>query len=337
MDFGQFEGDYYLVMVDAYSKWPEVVLMPGSTTAQKTADAMRSIFARLGLCEEIVADNGPPFPSSELQAFLKSNGIKTIFSSPYHPASNGAAERFVKTLKRGLRKSSSKSSKLHRLHEFLLTYRSTPHSVTGQPPSELLWGRRIRTRLDLVRPDLRGRMAKRGEGVLHPKVFHIGDQVIARDYRNVRKPGWRPGVVIATLSPVTYQVQVELSSGTVIWKRHLDQLRPRESGEDSSGRDKGCAEEDPAGGRGLGFPIVGTGDTEISQETTEGDSSDNPEDRGGRAPTELPCPESAVAGAAARTAMVGSDDTSNEVPAATQMRPTRQRRPPAYLKDYERY
>ena len=139
-------------MVDAHSKWPEAtcIMMPKGTNAERTIEAMRSVFSRNGLCEELVADNGPPFPSKDVQEFLQDNGIKSIFSAPYHPSSNGEAERFVRTLKHGLKKNKGKVSKLHRLHEFLLVYRSTPHSTTGQPPSELMFGCRIRTRLDFT-------------------------------------------------------------------------------------------------------------------------------------------------------------------------------------------
>ena len=104
----------------------------------------------IGLCKELVADNGPPFLSKNVQEFLQDNDIKSIFSAPYHPSSNGETERFVRTLKSGLKKNNVKASKLFRLHEFLLVYRSTPRSTTSQLPSELMFGCRIRTRLDFT-------------------------------------------------------------------------------------------------------------------------------------------------------------------------------------------
>ena len=42
-------------------------------------------------------DNGPQFVSEELESFLRRNGVRHIHTSPYHPASNGAAERLVQT------------------------------------------------------------------------------------------------------------------------------------------------------------------------------------------------------------------------------------------------
>ena len=146
VDFASYQGDHYLVMVDAHSKWPEVILMSKGTTAERTIAAMRGVFSRLGLCEEVFADNGPPFPSKEFGKFLQENGIKLILAPAYHPPTNGEAERFVQTFKKGMKTNQGRKSKLHKLQEFLLVYRSTPHSITGQPPSELLFGRRIRTR-----------------------------------------------------------------------------------------------------------------------------------------------------------------------------------------------
>lgn len=66
-----------LVVVDAHSKWPEVVMMP-STTSQLTIDVLRSLFSRYGLPEQLVSDNGPQFTSEEFAQFMKNNGIKHI-------------------------------------------------------------------------------------------------------------------------------------------------------------------------------------------------------------------------------------------------------------------
>ncbi|PFX21818.1 Uncharacterized protein K02A2.6 [Stylophora pistillata] len=89
---GPFFGGFFLVVVDAKSKWLEVIPM-SSTTAQATVDALRSLFAIHGLPEEIISDNGPQFIPQEFKDFLRYNHVKQILSAPYHPASNGEAER----------------------------------------------------------------------------------------------------------------------------------------------------------------------------------------------------------------------------------------------------
>jgi len=224
IDFAQINDDHYLIMVDSHSKWPEAIQMSRGTTADKTIQALRCVFSRMGLCHEIVSDNGPPFRSQEFENFLKDNGIKHILSAPYHPSSNGEAERFVQTFKKGMKHNEGKVSKYHICQDFLLSYRTTPHSLTGKTPSEMVFGRRIRTVLDLTKPNLSRKVSKDSKGVLTPRAFDIGDVVLVRDYRS-RNPSWIRGVVLEVLSPVTYNVQVTINDCLVSWKRHIDQLR----------------------------------------------------------------------------------------------------------------
>ena len=109
-------------------------------TSQNTIRRLRSIFATHGLPEILVSDNGTAFTSAEFQEFIRLNGICYITSVPYHPASNGLAERAVQTLKQGLRKSSTVDDMETRVSRFLFRYRTTPHSTTGVSPAELLLG-----------------------------------------------------------------------------------------------------------------------------------------------------------------------------------------------------
>ena len=154
VDFaGPFMGKMFLVVIDAHSKWPEVVEMP-STTAQKTVDELRKLFSAYGLPEQLVSDNGPQFVAQEFGIFLKENGVKHIRCSPYHPSSNGAAERFVQTFKQAMKAGVETTPALpRRISNFLLTYRSTPHATTNTAPCELFLGRHVRNRFDILRPN----------------------------------------------------------------------------------------------------------------------------------------------------------------------------------------
>lgn len=151
------DKQYFLVLVDNHSEWLEVVHM-ATTTSAKTIEVLRSIFASYGLPEEVVSDNGPQFTSSEFKQFLRGNGIKETSVPVYHPASNGAAERSVQTVKSALIKqvlADKQSVTLqHRLANFLLMYRSTPHTVTGVSPAGLFLKRQMRTRFSLLKPSL---------------------------------------------------------------------------------------------------------------------------------------------------------------------------------------
>ena len=100
VDFtGPCQGRMLLVVTDAHSKWPEVFEMK-STTTSATIRVLRSLFARYGLPHQLVSDSGPQFTAAEFSKFLSGYGIKHACSSPYHPSSNSAAERLVRTLKR---------------------------------------------------------------------------------------------------------------------------------------------------------------------------------------------------------------------------------------------
>ena len=147
-----YTGKMLLIIVDAHSKWPEVIPMT-TTTAAKTIEALQAIFARYGLPEQLVSNNGPQFTSDDFSQFMTANGIKHIRCAPYHPSSNGLAERFVQTFKKAMKAGNNDGPSLvTRLSRFLLGYRSTPHSTTNLTPSELFLKRKVRTRFDLLRP-----------------------------------------------------------------------------------------------------------------------------------------------------------------------------------------
>ena len=196
LDFaGPFLGRMSLIAVDAHSKWPEAHLM-STTTTFKTIVTLREMFARYGLPKQIVTDNGPQFISEEFRKFMGVNGIKHIRCSPYHPASNGAAERAVQTIKKALRTAHLAGYSMeHALATFLLRYRTTPHATTGVPPCTLMFSRDLRTQLHLVAPkveehvrDQQARQKTYHDKRSHTCEFRIGQNVWARNLRE--GPRW---------------------------------------------------------------------------------------------------------------------------------------------------
>lgn len=163
------------------------------------------------------------------QRFTSSNNIKHIKSSPYHPATNGLAERFVQTLKQALRVSRKDNRFLqHRLASFLMNYSNARHSTTDTAPAYLMMGRELRCRLHLLKPDLRGTVSKAmtRQVMTRPAAvernFEEGETVMVRDYR----PGhtrWQPATITKKMGVKSYQV--DFGNGGV-WKRHADQIRP---------------------------------------------------------------------------------------------------------------
>ncbi|XP_035890488.1 uncharacterized protein K02A2.6-like [Anopheles stephensi] len=155
-----------LIIVDAYSKWVEVKITH-STTTEATIKILDDIFASYGAPVTVVTDNGPQFTSEDFSNFLQRSGVKFHKrSAPYHPATNGQAERYVQTVKRALKAMHSTSATLQaNLNKFLLQYRKAPHSETGEPPAKLFLGRNIRSRIDLQTFHMSDALAELNESV----------------------------------------------------------------------------------------------------------------------------------------------------------------------------
>ena len=147
--------------------------------------------------------------------FLKQNGVKFTRVPPYHPASNGAAERSVQTAKTVLTKQvlDGKANSLsleHRLANFLILNRSTPHTVTGQSPAELFLGRQIK------KPNLNRAVEEQplrqkehhDEGRVKLREFKLNEVVLVRNWRrDVER--WIPGRITQVKGPRTYLVRCE--------------------------------------------------------------------------------------------------------------------------------
>ena len=197
-----------------------------STTAERTITELRKLFSTHGLPTQVVTDNGPQFTSQEFEVFLKANGIQHYRSAPYHPATNGEAERYIQTFKQAMRAAKNDPGTLPtKLMRFLLSYRTTPNATTGVSPAELLFGRALRTRLNLLRPDVSNTVQDRqaSQKQHHDKKsreqhFQVGQSVLVENNRP--EPKWVVGTVLEKLGDVSYRVQV----GTQVWKRHVDQL-----------------------------------------------------------------------------------------------------------------
>eukprot|EP00794_Sanderia_malayensis_P003941 gene3941-4486_t len=116
-------GEYALVVIDAFSRFPEVDIV-SSTSAKATLPKLERIFATHGLPTIIKSDNGPPL------------------------SGNGEVERFMKPLQKAIHTAVLEKKDWKRsIYKFLLNYRSTPHSTTGKTPAELLFNRNIQNKL----------------------------------------------------------------------------------------------------------------------------------------------------------------------------------------------
>ena len=130
------------------SRWPEVHLC-GDVTTRTVIRWLKHLFARFGIPEEIVTDNGSQFTSSEFREFLERNGVRHMRSVPYNPQANGFVERFNRSLKESLLTIHHGGAHWEEaVVKALATFRTTPHRATGKCPAEIMFGRPIRTLLN---------------------------------------------------------------------------------------------------------------------------------------------------------------------------------------------
>lgn len=223
---GPFQGKMILVIVDAHSKWLDAHVTSTSTSST-TIEKLRQVFATHGLPRMIVSDNGTCFTSAEFKKFVNENGIKHVFTAPYHPSSNGLAERAVRTVKHGLKRLTEGSLET-RLSRLLLSYRTTPHATTGLTPSEMLMNRRLRTRITQLVPDTQesvimkqAAMKDKHDKHSRERQFSVDDKVYVRLHDEKK---WHIGEVISINGPLSYTVR--LHDGR-IFKRHVDHLKER--------------------------------------------------------------------------------------------------------------
>ncbi|XP_058827674.1 uncharacterized protein K02A2.6-like [Topomyia yanbarensis] len=156
-DFFFFDWKSFLLIVDSFSKWIEVIWMKQGTDTKKVLKKFIEFFARFGLPDVIVTDGGPPFNSFVFVEFLEKQGIKVMKSPPYNPSSNGQAERSVRTVKDVLKKffldpDVKKLDLEDQVNLFLLTHRNSCLKDHGRFPSERVFSFKPKTIIDLVNP-----------------------------------------------------------------------------------------------------------------------------------------------------------------------------------------
>lgn len=228
MDYFQLEDKNILILTDALSKYPEAFIMK-PRNAKETEDKLRETFARNGLPKILVSDNGPQFVSQRLRELLVKNGIKQQTTAPYSPSSNGAAENSVKTLKMKLKTAlddeKNKETSLETLlQRFLFAYRNAQHNTTKQTSAKLMFGRKPRTRLELLKEHSKDQHPKEKTTVTNArnqirlnnekihlkkggndKKFDLNQRVMAKDYRLINNKKWCPATITKKIGKTMYE------------------------------------------------------------------------------------------------------------------------------------
>ncbi|XP_054281226.1 uncharacterized protein K02A2.6-like [Macrosteles quadrilineatus] len=220
LDFlGPMNGNYFLVIIDAHTKWLEI-LHTKSTTAEWCIKKLQHLFTTFGLPVTVVTDNGTQFTSTAFQNYLKENGICHRTCAPFHPSSNGQAERFVQTVKKGLNSMVGERGDIQTKIDALVTQlRKAPSSTTGMSAYKMMFGRDIRTKLNVMSDKTEWfRVEQRKIG----RQFSVGQKVQARNYASKEK--WRLGEIISRVGNVMYRIKMD---NGLIWTRHTDQILPK--------------------------------------------------------------------------------------------------------------
>ena len=253
---------YILTMMCLYTKYPEAIALR-RVDNESVLDAMVEIFSRHGIPQTILTDQGSVFMSRLTKQLCELLKVKQVRTSPYHPQSDGALERWHACLKGMLKRSEANLKHWDKHLKYLLfAYRDMPHCVTGFTPFALLFGREVKGPLELLHNSW---LQDEGEGVhvsdwlvslkeqmcemacivgdreskakkemkrvydrsAKLKVFQEGDMVLMRKPGLQSKMGdaWEgPYQVIEQKSPITYKVQLP-GSATRSKVLHCNMLR----------------------------------------------------------------------------------------------------------------
>ena len=190
IDFCEYKGKQLLILIDAYSKYIWTHVMNNDTTTLKTLAVLYSWFCeRSGFPATLVSDNGPQFTSKIFSEKMTKWGIKHILTPPYHPASNGLAEKAVGIIKTKLKKMDCPVTpvELHvNLHAVLRMYRASPHASTGQTPYDLIFSAPVPVmfpHLQLTQQKIQEtqRSTVSKDRIWHARTFKKGDCVLVYD------------------------------------------------------------------------------------------------------------------------------------------------------------
>ncbi|XP_076032751.1 uncharacterized protein LOC143020322 isoform X3 [Oratosquilla oratoria] len=143
---------YILTLIDFATGFPEAVPLKDIDSIS-VAEALLTIFSRVGIPREILSDRGTQFTSNLMKELHRMLGVKPIFTTPFHPSGNGRIERLHGPLKAILRKlCAEKPREWHRyLIPTLFALRELPSDRTGFSAFELLYGRSVRGPLTVLR------------------------------------------------------------------------------------------------------------------------------------------------------------------------------------------
>ena len=142
-DLFTLDSQNYLITVDYFSDYWELNILP-DTTSETIVRLTKIQFARFGIPETVLTDNGPQFRATPYATFANKWEFNHITSSPYHSQANGKAESAVKIAKRLIKKAKRDNQDIQLT---ILNWRNTPSEDNNLSPVQKLHSRRTKTLL----------------------------------------------------------------------------------------------------------------------------------------------------------------------------------------------
>ena len=230
---GGSKGYYFHVVIDTYSRYPEVQIVK-STEFSRLTKALAPVWSTHGIPEMVRHDGGPPYNGKEWRKYAKQMGFETDKTPPYHPQANGLVEKFNKSIVKMIHGAIAENKDPKKeVHKFLTNYRNTPHDTTGKCPSQLLMNRTIRTKVPVFIPKPTGKADKEARQADKKQKekqknyadkkrraryveYKVGDRVLLKQTKTTTKPPYDPKAYI-----------VEEVTGTVVTAKRGEKIVTR--------------------------------------------------------------------------------------------------------------
>ncbi len=219
VDLFTLQGIDYVVTVDYTSNFWEVDKLD-STVSKAVIKKLKPHFARYGIPDQVITDNGPQFTSEQFARFAHTYGFEHITTSPHHSQANGQAESAVKTAKKIMKRALLAKSDIYLA---MLDHRNTPTQGLNTSPAQVLMNRRTKTQLPTTASLLQPRTVYNHQQKLRPKAkqkkyfdrnakdlppLEEGDVVRMKPFQKGQHR-WNEGIITRRLDERSYQVETE--------------------------------------------------------------------------------------------------------------------------------
>ena len=204
---------YILTVVDHFSKWAEALPIRNHTATTVARALFDHVFSRFGMPSRVLSDQGAEFESTLFSQLCQLMAIDKVRTTPYKPSTNATVERFHRTLNAMLAKvvCANQRDWCDHLPGVMTAYRASVHESTRFSPNRVMFGRENRLPVDVVMGDVREDSSEQNMDDYVAKLCermhddftlvrdHLGDAARRRKDKydvGVRKREFQPGQLV---------------------------------------------------------------------------------------------------------------------------------------------